>query len=543
MTRAGATLALAILLWATLVIVGLITRPPLPVDETRYLAVAWEMWRRGDFLVPHLNGVPYHHKPPLLFWLMQAGWMVFGVSETWARLVAPLFALGSILATQHLARLLWPERQEVGALAALILTGSVLFGVFISITFFDTLVMFFALLGWIGLAHAAGVLREGRSMLGGWIVYALALGLGVLSKGPVQLIHALPVALLAPFWLQTPPSGFVRRWYGALSLAVLGGAAVALAWAVPAAIAGGEAFADEIFFGQTTGRMVESFQHARPVWWYVPVAFGILFPWAWWIAIWRRGFAARAALHEAGTRFCLCIVVPAFVIFSAISGKQPHYLLPQVAAAAPLIARILIEPGENRRWERTAPLLFVALCGAILIAAPFLADRVAQAWPEITLSGWVLGLTVTAGVVLIAGSLATFRARSAWLTAAGLSALSISLLVSVHIVLLALRPTVEVKEIATFLAEAEAAGTPVAMLGDYEGQFHFAGRLKRPILELDHTTAREWAAAHPDGLLITMPRSVPTDVTPALITRYRSRYAAIWHARDVAERGRNFLYR
>ena len=42
----------------------------MPVDETRYLAVAWDMWREGNFLVPHLNGEPYSHKPPLLFWLI-----------------------------------------------------------------------------------------------------------------------------------------------------------------------------------------------------------------------------------------------------------------------------------------------------------------------------------------------------------------------------------------------------------------------------------------------------------------------------------------
>src|SRR5690242_14642726 len=154
MNRTGTLLALAIFLWAALTAIGLVARPPLPVDETRYLAVAWEMWQRGDFLVPYINGIPYHHKPPLLFWLMQAGWAVFGVSETWARLVAPLFALGSILLTNRLAQLLWPER-DVGPLAALVLTGSTLFGVFISITFFDTLVTFFALLGWIGLVHAA----------------------------------------------------------------------------------------------------------------------------------------------------------------------------------------------------------------------------------------------------------------------------------------------------------------------------------------------------------------------------------------------------
>ena len=66
-------------LWLLLVGVALATRPLLPVDETRYVSVAWEMWQRGDFLVPHLNGSPYSDKPPLLFWLMHAGWWVFGV--------------------------------------------------------------------------------------------------------------------------------------------------------------------------------------------------------------------------------------------------------------------------------------------------------------------------------------------------------------------------------------------------------------------------------------------------------------------------------
>ena len=61
-------------LWLVVMAAGLALRPPLPVDETRYLAVAWEMWRDGNFLVPHLNGEAYSHKPPLLFWLINLGW-------------------------------------------------------------------------------------------------------------------------------------------------------------------------------------------------------------------------------------------------------------------------------------------------------------------------------------------------------------------------------------------------------------------------------------------------------------------------------------
>ena len=53
--------------WTVLVAVAVSFRPILPVDETRYISVAWEMWFGENFVVPHLNGTPYSHKPPLLF--------------------------------------------------------------------------------------------------------------------------------------------------------------------------------------------------------------------------------------------------------------------------------------------------------------------------------------------------------------------------------------------------------------------------------------------------------------------------------------------
>ena len=91
-------------LWAVVMAAALFTRPLMPMDETRYLAVAWDMWMSGDFLVPRLNGETYSHKPPLLFWLINLGWGVFGVNEWSPRLVAPLFGLASLFLTQRLAR-------------------------------------------------------------------------------------------------------------------------------------------------------------------------------------------------------------------------------------------------------------------------------------------------------------------------------------------------------------------------------------------------------------------------------------------------------
>ena len=147
---------LAALMWVVLMAVAVWTRPLLPVDETRYLAVAWEMWREGNFLVPHLNGETYSHKPPLLFWLMHLGWGLFGVNDWWPRLVAPLFGLGSLICTVLLAGTLWPGPlyEGIRRRAPIILIGCLFWTFFTTLTMFDMILAFFTLLGLYGLVQA-----------------------------------------------------------------------------------------------------------------------------------------------------------------------------------------------------------------------------------------------------------------------------------------------------------------------------------------------------------------------------------------------------
>ena len=531
-----AALAFAALLWAACVASGLALRPLLPVDETRYLAVALEMWQRGDFLVPWRNGVPYHHKPPLLFWAMHAGWAVSGVGEAWARLVAPLFGLASLAACAVLARMLDPGRPAVAAMAPLALMACSYFALFGTLTFFDTLVTFFALLGWIGLVLAARG-QEAR----GWSLVALALGLGILSKGPVQLLHLAPVALLAPLWARAAggaPSW--RRWYAGLALAVLAGAAIGLAWAIPAAISGGEEFARKIFLGQHTGRMVRSFQHARPFWWYAPMLLALLFPALWWIAPWRalRGMGRG----EAVLRFVACAFLPVLLAFSAISGKQPHYLLPEFALFAILLARLACEEGyEDRRIDRAVPALGLALAGAGMVALPFLAPRIADGRQGMELGAAIAVAIAACGLALLAGAAALLRdrPRAAPARLASLAAATAALVVAANLGFAVLAPANDAAPLARVLAAAEAEGRPVGMVGDYESEFHFAGRLRRPFAdELGDTGAVEWARANPAGIVLRSygrRAALPADwPAPLHLGPWRGRVIAAWPAALVA---------
>lgn len=224
-----------LLAWLALVVAAQWQPGPLPLDETRYLSVAWEMWARADWLVPHLNGAPYSDKPPLLFWSIQAGWALFGVNEWWPRLVPSLFALLGLYLTRGLARRLWPQHDWIALAAPWVLASTQLWTHWMTRVMFDMLLSTFVLMAVYGLVLAS----QGRRRVG-WTLVALGCGLGLLAKGPAMLLPILSVGLLGPWWsdmARTEP----HAWFGRCLAAVLVGDALALAWALPAAASGGAA--------------------------------------------------------------------------------------------------------------------------------------------------------------------------------------------------------------------------------------------------------------------------------------------------------------
>ncbi|RCS23002.1 hypothetical protein DUT91_16160 [Phyllobacterium salinisoli] len=72
-------------------VAALWVRPPLAIDETRYLAVAWGSYVTDNHLLMSLNGLPYTHKTPLLFAMVEEIWDVTGPNQVLARLVPIIF--------------------------------------------------------------------------------------------------------------------------------------------------------------------------------------------------------------------------------------------------------------------------------------------------------------------------------------------------------------------------------------------------------------------------------------------------------------------
>lgn len=515
--------------WALLVGISHALRPILPIDETRYLSVAWEMWVRSDFLVPHLNGLPYSEKPPLLFWLMHLGWWAFGVNGWWPRLLPGLFALANLFLAGALARRLWPDRPAVVRLVPVVLLGFCLWSLFTTLIMFDMLVAFCALVALLGIQEA----RRSTGAVGYWRAWAIvgaALGLGLLAKGPVALLVPLSAALLEPWWGRSVPwTGGRLRWWLGLAGAVGLAAAVGLSWALPAAAAGGEAYGQAILLAQTEGRVVRALAHQRAWWWYLPLLPVLFFPYSVWPPLWKAVARMRSARLDAGQRFCLAWLLPGLAVFSAISSKQPHYLLPLCPAVALLAGRWLEEEtpaaGTVRRWHVLPPLSVLVLVGLIVMVGPAFAE-------ELRLPSWAADVSPGIGVFLllaalgfVAGFERIFPGRPAAPTL-----ITLAFLLALHAGFAGVaRRSYDLEPMSRYLSVLERQGRPIAFVEAYHGQFHFLGRLERPFVVIPGGSEHAWLLSHPHGRVIQDLRYMPPGLSTAEFTQaYRDDILAVW---------------
>ncbi|GLQ98298.1 ArnT family glycosyltransferase [Dyella mobilis] len=527
-------------LWVVVALIAIFSHGPMPLYSTRTLAVAWEMWNEHHWLVPYINGQPYSEKVPLLFWLIHAGWLVFGVNDIWPRLLEVIFGAVQLVLACVLARRLFPNRPWVAKATPWMLMA-------LSYAFlFGQQIMYEVLLTDFVLGALLCLTPKPQRAEPRWLLFGLLIGAGLLTKGPVMLLHIAFPWLLGPLW-----NDWARehraRWYGRGLLAVLLGFAMLLAWAIPAGFSGGEAYRHRLFFTQTAGRVVKGVQsdqklQSHPRWfgWYLLSLPMLLFPFSAWPRAWVALGALRRPLDQ-GLRFALYWLVPSFLVFSIISGKQWYYLLPEFTGWMLLVAGAIAVLRERHAklaehyWLGSWPLGIGSILFAVLLfALPYIAHG------HVLLNEWVEGaapFSRTFSVMfLLLGCLLLVRGRGEMrrVALAGL----VGVLALNTLFTLTLWHKYDLGPATAAVSAAQANHQPVAIEGNYEGQYHFSGRLNDPITELWTPEAiQDFAKDHPNGLILTHPSNLDeTALRYALLVQpFRSSWIEVWPASTLAD--------
>jgi 4-amino-4-deoxy-L-arabinose transferase-like glycosyltransferase len=310
--------------------------------EDRHAEIAREFSISGDWLVPRLNGRIYYDKPPLLHWLAAGCYALSGEpTMAGARLPCALAAIAGLVALYAIGTCLGSRRAAL--LAGLFLAATRVYAVMARTARPDMLLCAF-MLG--ACAAAAWALRDGTRPAAARLaalLFGAGVGLATLAKGPLGL--AFPIVFAALVALERRRSPIRDAAAGAL--AVVGFAAVLLAWVVPVLLhPGGWEYLRRVVLQPDLTTGVE--QHARPPYHVLGYLAAGCPPFWLFLALEIADVARRRARPRAG----LLMALAGLVLFAALPGKRWHYLLPVypfvALAAADAVDRRL---DRGRAWR------------------------------------------------------------------------------------------------------------------------------------------------------------------------------------------------
>ena len=436
-------------------------------DEGRNAEVAREMVQSGDFILPHLNGLPYLDKPVVFFATAAAFMKVLGPTVLAARLAPLLFTVLALIAVGYFARRLWGTGFAGTAVLA---TGSTPFVLAYSRTvIFDSAVMLWVVLALLGFYIAVETRRTVRQGHGGmrdlkleasgwrWAVAAWgAIGLGLLTKGPVVL--ALPIMIMVPYalWRRAaaaliPPAGML------LATAIVLPWVTAVSDAVPD-------FVEYVVRTETAARLTTDALGRTGPWWYFLLIFpAAALPWSVVLAAtaWQRRREVRTSVDHRAVFLLLWIVVP-LVFFTLSQSKRPQYVLPLIPAVGLALAG-LWHRVEGRLVGVRAGAVTLALFGVFLVAA---GGRIG-AWIPAAQEAVAAEIPLTARLL---GAVCVTAAIGAWLAARRLPLAIFALTVpvaSIPVVSLGLMEAIGEDRSARAIAEVirEATGARADVVG------------------------------------------------------------------------------
>jgi 4-amino-4-deoxy-L-arabinose transferase-like glycosyltransferase len=388
-------------------------------DEPRYAMASRWMWKSGDWVVPRMGWgenpeTPRTAKPPMVYWLQGTAMRALGPTVYAARLPS---AVAMVTTLAVLAVVLRRHVDADHAFWTVLVLGTSA----MTIASAKMCVTDSVLLLWITLSQLClyALWRYGASwkaVLG----YAVAMGLGGLTKGPVVLgvSATTAVVLWGLTWLDRRRGGAAKPQAGGERVEEAGGlrfdgalvAKCLVTVVVVAAIVGPWLYLVEHrspgFLERTIGhdvvtRMKEPLEgHKGPPGFYLVTLFGTFFPWSLLLPMALVGAWKHRA--DPRVRFALAATIGPWLMMECVATKLVHYVLPIFPPLAFLVADAVVRcfRGESDDLIKPVARLGFGIWAAFVFAAaalPMIPLRYfpeAPVWPAVALAVLALGYPV-----------------------------------------------------------------------------------------------------------------------------------------------------
>lgn len=162
------------------------------LDEAKNAEAAREMLLQNDWITPTFNGELRTDKPPLHYWFMMISYQIFGVNAFGARFFSAIFGILTVLISYHYSKKFLG--QKLGLITAFTLLSAFFFMQEFHLAVPDPYLIFFVSFALFQFFD----FYTHRKFLS-WLLFYVALGLGVLAKGPVAIV--LPGLIIFVFLL------------------------------------------------------------------------------------------------------------------------------------------------------------------------------------------------------------------------------------------------------------------------------------------------------------------------------------------------------
>ncbi|HEX3585575.1 MAG TPA: glycosyltransferase family 39 protein [Candidatus Angelobacter sp.] len=192
---------IALVVVAVIVFFGCIISPPGLMDDVDAVhgQMARNMVQSGDWVIAHLDGVPYMEKAPLPYWLIAICYLLMGVHDWVARIPTALAAVLLCFVTARYGA--WAFGRRAGFYAGLALATSIGLFLFTRILIPDVMLTLTVTACFMAFQRAMNEDGEELHARQWPAVIGIALGVGVLLKGLLALV--VPVGGVLVYLLLT----------------------------------------------------------------------------------------------------------------------------------------------------------------------------------------------------------------------------------------------------------------------------------------------------------------------------------------------------